>query len=208
MGLSPTLLREFEAVSAGTDVPAVAADVPVWSQCLPLALMKLMTQHQPTSRFGGGKRIATTNVYQVTRCSTQVARSGKICRIRIDSDFLGLLKVYATHLSQEDPLPDKPQPYLFLTSKGEFLMPSLVQTGESGSVKEQGLRRPPQPPVETEAGGYYPQRERAHPREENVELTKHKTHNVATADIYYDQSRRAEGRHAVLDKLSKAYKVN
>ncbi|CAC5392344.1 unnamed protein product [Mytilus coruscus] len=79
----------------------------------------------------------------------KVARSGKICRIRIDSDFLGLLKVYATHLSQEDPLPDKPQPYLFLTSKGEFLMPSLVQTGELGSVKEQGLRRPPQPPVET-----------------------------------------------------------
>ncbi|XP_071123927.1 uncharacterized protein [Mytilus edulis] len=60
------------------------------------------------------------------------ARSGKICHVRIAADLLGLLQVYATHLSLPVNPPEKPQPYLFLTGKGEFLTPSamskLVQT--------------------------------------------------------------------------------
>lgn len=51
-------------------------------------------------------------------------------------------------------------------------------------------------------------RESGATREEAIELAKHMAHNVATADRYYDQSRRVESRHAVLDKLGKAYKVN
>ncbi|XP_076071664.1 uncharacterized protein LOC143043053 [Mytilus galloprovincialis] len=49
-------------------------------------------------------------------------------------------------------------------------------------------------------------RESGGTREEAIELAKHMAHNVATADRYYDKSRRVESRHAVLDKLGKAYK--
>ncbi|VDI66703.1 Hypothetical predicted protein [Mytilus galloprovincialis] len=85
-------------------------------------------------------------------------------------------------------------------------MSKLVQTEWDRFCEGEGMKKTTLTASRNRKVAVSTLRESGATREEAIVLAKHMAHNVATADKYYDQSRRVEGRHAVLDKLGQAFK--